>query len=99
MALFTLFTLVRYSLASASMPLVSHLIHSSSTCHTFLFVRVSDSKVPTLIGLGLDEIDRWWASNHQRTLGELGGFAEQMLVAAPSGERGKKGGGLSFSVE
>ena len=41
---------------------------------------VNDFKVPVLSGLGLDEVDKWWASHHKGVLMQLGGFAADVLV-------------------
>ena len=41
---------------------------------------MNEFKVPALIGLGLDEVDKWWANHHKGTLMVLGDFARDVLV-------------------
>ena len=51
--------------------------------HQFFFPppnSLNDFKVPVLSGLGLDEVDKWWASHHKGVLMQLGGFAADVLV-------------------
>ena len=45
-----------------------------------IHIRVNEFKVPALIGLGLDEVDKWWANHHKGTLMVLGDFARDVLV-------------------
>ena len=60
-----------------------HFISTEILDHQFCFHpphSVNDFKVPVLSGLGLDEVDKWWASHHKGVLMQLGGFAADVLV-------------------
>ena len=48
--------------------------------------RVNDFKVPSLVGLGLDEVDKWWANHHKGALAALGDFARDVLGGQQQGE-------------
>lgn len=42
--------------------------------------------MPSLVGLGLDEVDKWWANHHKGAMAALGEFARDVLGGQQQGE-------------
>ncbi|GAX83943.1 hypothetical protein CEUSTIGMA_g11367.t1 [Chlamydomonas eustigma] len=53
-------------------------------------MRVNDFKVPTLVGIGMDEVDKWWASHFQAVAIALGEFAKEVMGAGNKDASGSK---------